>query len=85
MEFYFNKGLALGILGKYKEEIDAYNEALTLSTKDPRIFIKIFINKASALYALKKYKESLEYCEMILKVTKKIPWYITEQELLSEL
>ena len=73
VEFYFNKGLALGTLKRYKEELDAYNKALTLSTQNLQIFIKIFINKANALFALKKYKESLAYCKMALQLTTKDP------------
>ncbi len=61
---WYNKGVALGNLGKYEEEITCYDEALRI---DPQ-YAKAWSNKGVALDNLGKYEEEITCYDEALRI-----------------
>ena len=57
----YNKGLALGNLGKYQEAIEWYDKALKI---DPN-YVDALNNKGIALNNLGKYQEAIEWYDKV--------------------
>lgn len=64
---WHNKGVILGELGKYKEEIKAYDKALKFNNNS----IDSWINKGIALMDLKRFDEALISCDEALGIDSK--------------
>lgn len=63
-EQYLNEGVRLGSLGRYREAIAAYEQALDL---DPH-FADAYFGKGNALYFLGRYEEALEAFEQAIRL-----------------
>ena len=61
---WYNKGVALGNLGKYDEEIKCYDEAIKINPHDD----KAWCNKGVALGNLGKYDEALKCYDEAIKI-----------------
>jgi tetratricopeptide (TPR) repeat protein len=70
---WYNKGTALGELGKYEEAIECYGKALKI---DPN-HADAWCNKGNALDKLGKYEGAIECCDKALKINPNFAgaWY----------